>query len=280
MAENDAAPEPVPEPAPDHEAQLDEDAAVKRRLRALKLFVAAAALLILPLLGLAYLRMQERAGGSGEGSVAFESRSGAGPVTPRLSAAPALGVEEKPLVAPIKEGDAAQGGSMGFIRGGDDFAQPKQPEAAPAVAAAPAAEVQAPAPSPAPAPAMPAIPGLSGLPGMPGAPAAPAAKSAAAPKKAAAPRAVARPKLGQMRSLSGRPGSLYQAGKTQQKKGEAPQAPDMTELMKNLPKGIPGVTAGAGAGAGAGGTPDFSQYLKAAQQAQGAGALPPPPSGN
>ena len=143
----------------------DEERELARNRRTLYLMLGGAASLLLPLLGVAYLKYLDLAQPRHNGTIiAFQRRGADGMLIPKLTpaAAPAPPTAGAPLAqvpqlaprdsspAPIQGAATGEpaGGSLAFIRGGGDYYHDKAQQAPAAAAPQPAAP-----PPPAPAPA-------------------------------------------------------------------------------------------------------------------------------
>lgn len=114
--------------AKDASADSSEEEQLKRQKITVILILTGTAVLILPLIVVAYLHMKgndsERAAGAGP---VFERRMGDSPAPQMQMAAPAMAMQ-KSLLAPVAADASSKeiGGSLGYIRGGQDYAeQPK-----------------------------------------------------------------------------------------------------------------------------------------------------------
>lgn len=243
----------------------DEDEEVKRHRRTVYLLAAGAVSLLLPLAGVAYIRITNNTTSetANPGASVFSRRGGADAKSyikavempmaapPTYTAVPATTAGASlagagPAAAPNPAGASAMS-SLGMVKGSDDYYQDPKPAAAP----------QAPAAAPAAAPKVAAN-------------AAAADEEEPAPKKG---RKTAKKPMPSMRLQStsasftpaafsnkmggGKPGANAQPGGPQ---GGPPGAggppPDMAAMMKNMP--------GGGAG-----MPDMGALMKAAQGGQG-----------
>ncbi|MDD5656492.1 MAG: hypothetical protein PHF00_04460 [Elusimicrobia bacterium] len=213
-----------------------------RNRTTLYLLLGAAASLLIPLLGVLYLRfIDDAAPASGNSVNAFARRDGQVERI-RAAAAPAPAAPRPPNGKPTVTAETATDSSgrpqapasdsLGFIRGGSDYYQQAQ--------ARPPAE---PAPAPAAAPAEPPTP----------------------PRKPAKPsaRTFAQPKL----NSTGARGSFYNFGGKQPFAGGSGGLTQHNQAPGTPPSGVPDVGAmlksvpGAGSGAPAG-MPDVGDMLK------------------
>lgn len=184
-----------------------EKRAAARHQRSLYLLIASGGLLLLPLAGLAYLYFK----GAHLGVLSaastfrlFEKQVGAPAARRPGMAAPAI-ERQNSLTAPALPAPNARplGGSLDFIRGGEDYRE-EQAQAAPA---GPAAQAQAPAKAP-----------------------------------AAPPKAFRGPKLqapGINATFSGRESKSEKPADGKGSAEAPPDMPDVNELMKNLPQQPP-----------------------------------------
>lgn len=255
----------------------DEERELARNRRTLYLMVGGAASLLLPLLGVAYLKFMDQPPPQHSGpTVAFEHRGVDGTQLMKLSpaATPAPAMSGAPLAqvpqlapregspAPIQSegGGADAGGSLGFIRGGGDYYHDKG-AAAPAPAQAAPAPQQAAAPAPAPKPA----------------PAVAQAKTKAAPKPFSMPHlhTINSGSYGSFADKPGRGGAgggqtltpdqirALQAAQAQQQQQQSGFAmPPLGGRAGGGAQAPAGAAPGAAAGAAPGGQPDMSALLK------------------
>lgn len=254
-----------------------DDKEVLRARKTRNLVIAGAVLLLLPLLGAAYILLNGSAGkdlAGGDSLSVFERREGGAQVAPMTTSAPALPMQRS-LAAPQSlsesEKTKATGGSLSFIQGGSDY------DYKPEVAAATVAAKTEPAAPPAaletmekkePAAAVKATMKVS-------------TKPMAYPKLKPTTRGTfAGSGFGKTQGGSGQTSQLGAEGAPA---GGAPigGTPDMAEMMKNIPAGEAGGAPDMAEmmknmpGGGAGGMPDVGQMMKSLPGAAGAGTAPP-----
>lgn len=249
----------------------EDEREVLRARKTRNLMIAGTVLLLLPLLGAAYILLNGSAGkdlAGGDSLSVFERREGSAPVAPMTSAAAPIAMQ-KSLAAPQSLTEAektkATGGSLGFIKGGSDYDY--KPEVAAATVAAKAEPVAQPA-------ALETIEKKE-----------PAAAVKATAKVSAKPMVYPKLKPTTRGTFAGSSFGKTQggSGQTSQLGAEGAPAggtPDMAEMMKNMPAGGAGTPDMAEMmknipGGGAGGMPDVGQMMKSLPGAAGAGAAPP-----
>lgn len=284
---------------------VDEDREAQRQKRTVLLMIGGALSLLLPLLAAVYIRMTDVQAPTSSGGSAFAHRASAQEaprIAPAITPAPSTaggGALAQVPVAPPRESSPApiqadapsapQGGSLGFIRGGDDYYKDKDKQAAagpqvqqpqtqqaqaappppPQVAAAePAAKRGKPAPKPFSMPKLQPTKGFSSFRGGGGGMGSQQGGGAmeAGAQGGADPAAA----MQAMQGMQGMPGGGAGAqrpmaqmnGKTSGfGQGHGPNGvpadalkdqgmPDMGAMMKNIP------------GGGAGGLPDVSSMLQ------------------
>ena len=201
----------------------EQEAQEGRKKRTLLLMAGGAASLILPLLGVVYIKMSEsKASRPPDSSVMFDRREGgeakvnvSQAVTINSAVAVPAGQSSLPVAGQAGMTPAPGGGSsLGFVKGSNDYFQDKAAEAT--KAAPPAAPAAAPAPASPPA----------------------EAKTAA---KKGGPKPFAMPRLQGTKSISNNfksnapKGGSGLAGVADPQSGQ--DGADMNELLKNVPGG-------------------------------------------
>lgn len=248
----------------------EDDREVLRARKTRNLMIAGAVLLLLPLMGAAYILLNGSAGkdlAGGDSLSVFERREGAAPVAPMTTSAPALPMQ-KSLAAPQSLSEAektkATGGSLSFIQGGSDY------DYKPEIPAATASVKTEPVAPPAPLEAVEKKEPVAAVKST----AKVSIKPMNYPKLKPTTRGTfAGSSFGKTQGGSGQTSSLGAEG------APASGTPDMAEMMKNMPAGGAGGTPDMAEmmknmpAGGAGGTPDMSQMMKN-MPGGGAGGMP------
>lgn len=121
------------------EVSGDEDAFTRRK-KTVNLLIAGMVVLLLPLLGIAFLMRKKADDGSGGGITSmylFQKRKGVEAIVPITTTAPnKASLQQNSLIMPSESGSAGSpsqmSGGLGFIRGGEDYAEePAPPPAEP-----------------------------------------------------------------------------------------------------------------------------------------------------